>query len=58
MFNMPNQRGLGTFNWQPTTAGFWNEPNHDLLRYSNGSYLAQPDLALYDQMKTAYASRL
>jgi arabinogalactan endo-1,4-beta-galactosidase len=58
MFNMANQRGLGTFNWAPTTAGFWNEPGHDLLRYSNGNYVAQPDLALYDQMKTAYASRL
>ena len=31
MYNMPNQRGLGTFNWAPTQAGFWNEPNHDLL---------------------------
>jgi arabinogalactan endo-1,4-beta-galactosidase len=58
MYNLPNQRGLGTFNWAPTQAGFWNEPNHDLLRRSGTTYTAQPDLALYDAMKTAYAPRL
>jgi arabinogalactan endo-1,4-beta-galactosidase len=58
MWNMANQRGLGTFNWAPTQAGFWNEPNHDLLRRSGSTYNAQPDLAFYDQMKIDYASRL
>jgi hypothetical protein len=58
MFNMANGRGLGTFNWAPTTLGFWNEPNHDLLRRSGSTYVAQPDLALYDAMRAAYASRL
>ena len=55
---MPGQRGLGTFNWAPTQAGFWNQPNHDLLRRSGSTYTAQPDMALYDQMKIDYASRL
>jgi len=58
MFNMPNQRGLGTFNWEPTTRGAWNDPNHDLLRLSGSTYTVQPDMALYDQMKIDYASRL
>ncbi len=58
MWNMPNQRGLGTFNWAPTQAGFWNEPNHHLLTRSGTTFTVQPDMALYDQMVTAYASRL
>ena len=58
MWNMPNQRGLGTFNWAPTQAGFWNEPNHHLLTRSGSTFTVQPDMALYDQMVTAYASRL
>jgi arabinogalactan endo-1,4-beta-galactosidase len=58
VFNLPDQRGLGTFNWEPTTRGFWNEPNHDLLRRSGTTYTVQPDMALYDQMKIDYASRL
>ena len=58
MWNMPNQRGLGTFNWAPTQAGFWNEPNHHLLTRSGSTLTVQPDMALYDQMVTAYASRL
>jgi arabinogalactan endo-1,4-beta-galactosidase len=58
MWNMPNQRGLGTFNWAPTQAGFWNEPNHHLLTRSGTTYTVQPDMALYDQMVIAYASRL
>lgn len=57
VFNLPNQQGLGTFNWEPTTQGDWNT-GHDLLRRSGDSYVAQPDLAEYDEMKTAYASRL
>jgi arabinogalactan endo-1,4-beta-galactosidase len=57
IFNLPNNQGLGTFNWEPTTQGAWNT-GHDLLRRSGTTYTAQPDLALYDQMITAYASRL
>lgn len=57
LYNMPNQQGIGTFNWEPATSGDWNT-GHDLLRRSGNSYTAQPDLALYDQMVTAYADRL
>jgi arabinogalactan endo-1,4-beta-galactosidase len=58
MFEMADQRGLGTFNWEPTTEGAWNDPDHVLLRRSGSTYDAQPDLPLYDQMKIDYASRL
>jgi arabinogalactan endo-1,4-beta-galactosidase len=58
MFALPDNRGLGTFNWEPTTQGAWNNPGHDLLRRQGSSYDPQPDLALYDQMKLDYASRL
>jgi arabinogalactan endo-1,4-beta-galactosidase len=26
MWNLPNNRGMGTFNWEPTTQGAWNNP--------------------------------
>jgi arabinogalactan endo-1,4-beta-galactosidase len=57
VFGLANQQGIGTFNWEPTTQGDWNT-GHDLLRRSGANYTAQPDLALYDQMKIDYASRL
>ena len=57
IFGLPSNRGVGTFNWEPTTQGAWNT-GHDLLRRSGTSYTAQPDMALYDQMKIDYASRL
>jgi arabinogalactan endo-1,4-beta-galactosidase len=57
LFDMPNNQGLGTYNWEPATQGDWNT-GHDLLRRNGATYTEQPDLAKYDQMKTAYASRL
>ncbi len=57
LFNLPNNQGIGTYNWEPTTQGAWNT-GHDLLRRNGTTYTAQPDLALYDQMKIDYASRL
>ena len=48
MFNLAGQKGLGTFTWEPGT----------LWRNSGGTYTAQPDMAIYDQMKIDYASRL
>jgi hypothetical protein len=36
----------------------WNATGHDLLRRNGTTYIAQPDLPLYDQMKIDYASRL
>jgi arabinogalactan endo-1,4-beta-galactosidase len=57
LYAIPNHQGIGTFNWEPTTQGDWNT-GHDLLRRSGSTYTAQPDLALYDQMKVDFASRL
>jgi arabinogalactan endo-1,4-beta-galactosidase len=57
LYALPNGQGIGTFNWEPTTQGDWNT-GHDLLRRTGTTYTAQPDLALYDTMKTAYADRL
>jgi len=59
MFNLPNQRGLGTFNWDPTRA-YDTHPNHPLFT-SNGAwnrFVAIPELmALYDKMATDYGIR-
>jgi arabinogalactan endo-1,4-beta-galactosidase len=57
VFNLPNEQGIGTFNWAPTIQGAWNT-GHDLIRRSGGGYTTQPDMALYDQMMVDYASRL
>jgi arabinogalactan endo-1,4-beta-galactosidase len=57
IYGLPNDQGIGTFNWEPTTQGDWNT-GHDLIRRTGTMYVAQPDLALYDAMKTAYADRL
>ena len=57
VFGLAGNQGLGTFNWEPTTQGDWNT-GHDLWRRSGNTYTAQPDVALYDQMKVDYASRL
>ena len=48
IFNLANQRGIGTFNWQPNTL--WTR--------AGGNYTPQANMALYDLMKIAYASRL
>jgi arabinogalactan endo-1,4-beta-galactosidase len=68
LFNLPNKQGIGTFNWEPTTQGAWNaavasDPagtgSHALFNNRSGNtYSTRPDLALYDQMKIDYASRL
>jgi arabinogalactan endo-1,4-beta-galactosidase len=66
VFGLPNNQGLGTFDWEPTTQGDWNNPQpsdatqttHALWQRSGNNYTALPDLALYPPMKTAYASRL
>jgi arabinogalactan endo-1,4-beta-galactosidase len=47
-FDLPNQQGIGTFNWQPTT----------LWVRSGTAYTAGTDIPIYDQMKVDYASRL
>jgi arabinogalactan endo-1,4-beta-galactosidase len=57
IFGLPNQIGIGTFNWEPTHSGAWNT-GHALFSAAGNAYTATADLSLYDQMKTAYASRL
>ena len=57
MFELPERRGLGTFNWEPTHGGAWNT-GHVLFNVSGNAYTATPDLMLYDSMVTAYQSRL
>jgi len=53
LFNLPNQQGIGTFYWEATHSGADNAGH---LLFDNR--MAQPDLLLYDDMKTAYAARL
>jgi len=57
VFGLANKQGLGTFNWEPEKSGDWNT-GHILFDWENDTFTAQPDLTLYDQMKTAYTSRL
>jgi arabinogalactan endo-1,4-beta-galactosidase len=57
VFGLANQQGLGTFNWEPTEQGAWNT-GHSLFTAQGNTNTATADLALYDAMKTAYASRL
>ena len=49
MFNLANQRGLGTFNWQPEQR---------CGRARGARTPRSADMAIYDQMKIDYASRL
>jgi arabinogalactan endo-1,4-beta-galactosidase len=57
VFGLAKQQGLGTFNWEPTEQGAWNT-GHSLFTAAGNTNTATADLALYDAMKTAYASRL
>jgi arabinogalactan endo-1,4-beta-galactosidase len=57
MFELAEQRGLGTFNWEPTHSGAWNT-GHALFDVRDNAYTATPDLSLYDAMKRDYADRL
>jgi arabinogalactan endo-1,4-beta-galactosidase len=57
VFAVPNNQGLGTFNWEPERGGDWNT-GHTLFNWSGNTFTAQADLSLYDAMKKDYASRL
>jgi arabinogalactan endo-1,4-beta-galactosidase len=57
VFGLANRRGIGTFDWEPTQQGAWNT-GHALFTNVGNAYTATADLALFDLMKTAYASRL
>jgi len=59
MFGLPDKRGIGTFNWDPTRA-YDTLPN-DPLFSTNGAwnrYVAIPEkMALYEQMAEDYGTR-
>lgn len=59
MFNLPDGRGLGTFNWDPTRA-YETHPN-DPLFSTNGAwnrFVAIPEkMALYEKMAQDYGLR-
>jgi len=56
IFNIANDRGFGTFFWEPTRSGDWG---NGLFTWNGTSCTAiSSALAVYDAMRTAYASRL
>jgi len=57
LFAVSGKQGAGTFNWEPAKQGDWNT-GHALFTVAGNTYTATADLALYDAMKTAFASRL
>ena len=57
IFNLPNNQGHRHLQLGADHPGRL-EHGHDLFRRSGTTYSAQPDMALYDQMKIDYASRL
>jgi arabinogalactan endo-1,4-beta-galactosidase len=59
MFNLPNQRGLGTMNWDPTRS-YDTHPNHALFTTDGAwnKFVADPALmALYETMAKDYGLR-
>ncbi len=59
MFNLPNKRGLGTFNWDPTRS-YESHPNVPLFSTDGAwnKYVAIPSMmALYDKMAVDYGLR-
>lgn len=57
LFALPRAQGLGSFVWEPTHTGDWNA-EHALFTLEGSTFMATEDLSLYDDMATAYASRL
>jgi arabinogalactan endo-1,4-beta-galactosidase len=59
MFNLPDHRGLGSFNWDPTRS-YDTHPNHALFS-TNGAwnrFVAIPEMmALYEKMAQDYGLR-
>jgi arabinogalactan endo-1,4-beta-galactosidase len=59
MFNLPNHRGLGSINWDPTRA-YDTHPNHPLFTTDGAwnKFVADPTLmALYETMAKDYGLR-
>jgi arabinogalactan endo-1,4-beta-galactosidase len=57
VFGLPDQQGLGAFNWEPTREGTWNM-RRALFSAAGNQYTSTTDLSAYDAMRTAYAGRL
>jgi len=56
LFNIANDRGFGTFFWEPTRSGDWG---NGLFTWNGTSCTAiSSAFAVYDAMRTTYASRL
>jgi arabinogalactan endo-1,4-beta-galactosidase len=55
IFGYANDRGFGTFIWEPDKSGAWGP---GLFTVAGNVYTATSDMLLYDQMKVSYASRL
>jgi arabinogalactan endo-1,4-beta-galactosidase len=56
IYNLTTNRGFGTFFWEPTRYGAWG---NGLFTWSGTSCTAiSSAFAVYDSMRTAYASRL
>ena len=52
MFNLPEQRGLGTFLWEPTQSGVWGG---SMFSYSGSSYQADAEaFAEFDAIRDDY----
>lgn len=50
VYALPNQRGLGTFFWEPTQSGSWGE---SMFTQSGNTYTARSqDFAEYDALRT------
>lgn len=53
--NLPNDRGLGTFFWEPTESGFWG--NAIFSRQGNAYRANASDFAVYDRIVEDYGLR-
>ena len=52
MFNLPNERGLGTFFWEPVLSGEWGQ---SMFNKNGNIYTAKPeDFMIYDKMVQDY----
>ena len=54
MFDIPNERGLGAFSWEPTQNG----NQQTLFSNVNGHPTANQEMYLFDEMAKRYASRM
>lgn len=52
MFNLPNERGLGTFFWEPVLSGEWGQ---SMFNKNGNIYTAKPeDFMIYDKIVQDY----